>query len=274
LPERFRYFCPHPNQAQFQFLEMELITRKSVLMVAGLAKPAGRRESGLFVAEGYKVIDELLLSGLDIVQLIVEKGKDIPRNWAQSDLTMVEASAADMKKMSAVTTPPGVMALARIPVVGKPEVPTPGKWMLALDGISDPGNLGTMIRTADWFGIHQIFCGEGTADCYASKVVQSAMGSLFRSKMYYGSLSGFIQKECIPASVPVVAADAGGDALNDMDSSHGGVLIIGSESHGVHPEIRKLATRVVAISKPSPSPAESLNAAVACGILMHQLTKK
>jgi TrmH family RNA methyltransferase len=146
--------------------------------------------------------------------------------------------------------------------------------VLALDGISDPGNLGTMIRTADWFGIKDIICGTGTADCFAPKVVQAAMGSLFRLKFHYAELSSFINDHHINKQMPILVADGKGDKVSVIKNPGHGLLVIGSESHGVSDALMRLADIKVAIPRHRGSVAESLNAGVACAILLSHLTTK
>jgi TrmH family RNA methyltransferase len=155
-------------------------------------------------------------------------------------------------------------------VLRKPKPRLPVEWKglnLVLDGIQDPGNLGTIIRTADWFGVQHIICGSGTADCYNPKAVQASMGSIFRVNLLYEDLDIFFEHDI---SVPILASSLAGRPLSAEDHWKDALLVIGNESQGVREKIISRATHKILI--PGAGHAESLNAAVATGILLYELT--
>ncbi|RYY18244.1 MAG: RNA methyltransferase, partial [Chitinophagaceae bacterium] len=141
-----------------------------------------------------------------------------------------------------------------------------GPLILMLDNIQDPGNLGTIIRCADWFGIRQIVCNTGSADNFSPKVVQSTMASIARVAVYYMDLPEFLVAN---KGLPVYAAALGGKPLNQYPVADHGILVIGNESKGISPEVMALATDRITI--PRRGKAESLNAAVAAGIILSHL---
>ncbi len=143
--------------------------------------------------------------------------------------------------------------------------------VLMLDGIRDPGNLGTIIRTADWFGVEAIFCSTDCVDCFNPKVVQSAMGSLFRIPVLYGSMKEFINESKIKGGYFVIGASLQGTLGLPTSAGSKKALVIGSESHGLSPEVLQLVDSNITITKAVKSDAESLNAAVACGILLSKM---
>jgi RNA methyltransferase, TrmH family len=252
----------------------EPASNRTIKELAALTRPSEARKQGVFLAEGFKVVSELLLSSLQLEMIVIRKGEDVGDLRFPHDLKVLECSVSDFDKISTLTTPAGILALVKRPSYDLPEAPRSGTWYLALDRINDPGNLGTMIRTAEWFGIRDVICEKGTADCYSSKVVQSAMGSLFRMRITYTDLPQFILNLNQNGGVKILAADASGTPVDDVDTAGGGVLIIGSESHGVSESLLKLAGLKIAIPRHPTSPTESLNAAVACGILLHEICSK
>lgn len=168
----------------------------------------------------------------------------------------------ELEKISALQTPQQVLAVAALPQLYY----KPGNWLLILDGIQDPGNLGTIIRTAHWFGIYQIICSPGCADAFSPKVVQASMGSIFKVSVIYQHLAVFLSGY----QQPVYGALLNGKNSNDLKNAEPGAIIIGNEGKGIGQDIMPFITP---ITIPGKSDAESLNAAVAAGILMSQITK-
>ncbi|MBL7728364.1 MAG: RNA methyltransferase, partial [Dinghuibacter sp.] len=156
-------------------------------------------------------------------------------------------------------------------IVHKPEPRAPEPltgWAIALSGIQDPGNLGTIIRTADWFGITELICSTDCADVYNSKVIQATMGSFARVNITYTQLEAYIPAQ---KNIPVYAAVLNGEPITGVDKAKKGILVIGNESKGISEPVMNLCTHRVSI--PRKGGAESLNAAVACGILLANLTE-
>ena len=170
-----------------------------------------------------------------------------------------------LEKISALSTPNSVLAIfeKRKPAI---DFTLKKKITLALDNIQDPGNLGTIIRTADWFGIENIICNEATADMYNPKVVQSTMGSLARVSIIYTDLYAWLKKA---KSIKIYATALEGDSINDLKAIKEGIIVIGNEANGISDEILKICTEKITISKIGK--AESLNAGVATGIILSHI---
>lgn len=228
-----------------------------------------RDELGLFIAEGPKVVMDLLNSRKFICKEIFalhpwiaehKKTLDVLR-----DTSITDVADFELKKISSLSTAHTVLAVfeKRKP---KFNFETPGKITLALDTIQDPGNLGTIIRIADWFGIENIVCSIGCADMYNAKVVQSTMGSLGRVNVIYTDLINWLKENKL---TKIYSASLEGIDVKACGKLTQGILIIGNEANGVSDEVMHLVNEKITI--PKVGEAESLNAAVATGIILSHL---
>jgi TrmH family RNA methyltransferase len=244
-----------------------MLSKAQVKYIQSLSQKKFRDESGQFLVEGTKIIKELIVEQPDLVKAIYALPDWVSEHallLKKANIIADEASEQDMEKISSL--PSFSTAIA---IIDKPElkIPEVGGIMLLLDGIQDPGNLGTIIRTADWFGVKHIICGDGTADCYNPKVVQATMGSVFRLNILYENLQVFIKEH---SNLPLITSSLDGIPINKATIQKDMLLIIGNESKGVNKSIENLATSKVLI--PGFGKAESLNAAVATGILLYHFT--
>lgn len=243
-----------------------MLVKSKVKYIQSLGQKKFRQEEGVFIAEGPKLVLELLLSVPgNIVEVFAVKEWMVEHQKQLVSFTCTEIPEQELEKISQLATPNMVLALVKNiePVIPK-EVK--GQVVLALDGIQDPGNLGTIIRIADWFGITQIMCSEDSADVFNPKVVQSTMGSIARVRVSYTSLVEWLSGL---DDVTIYATVLEGQDVTNMKKISSGVLLIGNESKGISPEILKLANATVTI--PRKGGAESLNAAVATGIVLSHL---
>lgn len=226
-----------------------------------------RDEEQRFIAEGPKVISELLMSTAFRPARVYSLPAYAEANRKNDpDVEWHEVSEAELERLSLLQAPQQALAVA--PTLYHPFAGfQPGTWSIMLDGIQDPGNLGTIIRIADWFGVSHIYATPDTADCYNPKVVQASMGSLFRVKMHYGDCSGWLAD----AKVPVYGTAMQGESIWTFAKPEPGILIIGNEGKGMRPEIRGQLTTALTI--PRIGHAESLNAGVATGIILSHLLK-
>lgn len=243
-----------------------MLVKSKVKYIQSLGQKKFRQEEGVFIAEGPKLVLELLLSVPgNIVEVFAVKEWVVEHQKQLVSFTCTEVPEQELEKISQLATPNMVLALVKNiePVIPK-EVK--GQVVLALDGIQDPGNLGTIIRIADWFGITQIICSEDSADVFNPKVVQSTMGSIARVRVSYTSLVEWLSGL---DDVTIYATVLEGQDVTTMKKISSGVLLIGNESKGISPEILKLANATVTI--PRKGGAESLNAAVATGIVLSHL---
>ena len=175
-----------------------------------------------------------------------------------------------MQQMSGQDTPPGILAVVRIPK--QDEIKISSRIVLALDGIANPGNMGTLIRTAEWFGIHDVVCSSDCVELWNPKVVQATMGSLFRVKVWKTELPVFLQKAKKEGKA-IYGALLEGENLFEMKGKPEGIIVIGSESHGIRKEVLPCITHPITIPRVGGSATESLNAAVAGAILMAEMTR-
>ena len=213
------------------------------------------------------MVEELLHSRFETVGLYATEAflADYP-SFADAEI----ASEVQMQQMSGQDTPPGILAVVRIPEQG--DIKTSSPYVLALDGIANPGNMGTLIRTAEWFGISDVVCSNDCVELWNPKTVQATMGSLFRVKVWKTDLSVFLQKAKDEGNA-VYGALLNGENLFQMPSKPKGVIVIGSESHGIRPEVLPCITHPVTIPRVGGSATESLNAAVAGGIIIAEMTR-
>jgi len=247
-----------------------MFSKSTVKYIQSLQHKKFRDESGAFIAEGPKVVAELLETGVFNCQSVfaLEEWGDALTPSARKDLgeKLVIIKDFELEKISALSKPNLVLAVFEKKITNK--ISFNGRLTLALDDIQDPGNLGTIIRIADWFGVRDIICSLHTADMYNPKVVQSTMASLARVNLVYVDIA----QQLSSTTVKKYAAALDGTALEKVDKLEEGIIIIGNESKGIRPEIMQLANKKITISRVGL--AESLNAAVATGIILYQLSNK
>jgi TrmH family RNA methyltransferase len=244
-----------------------MITRSELKYIQSLAHKKFREAEGCFIVEGVKMVSELIHTYPELVLKIFavqswldQNSKNLPNNIICHEVTDDELS-----KLSFLTTAQLVLCLSKMPIFEKKKN---HKVTLLLDQIQDPGNLGTIIRTCDWFGIDTVICSMDTADVFSPKVVQSSMGSVLRVNVQYLSLDVFLDQH---TKCEIFAATLDGDDVQKVTFETPSILIIGNESKGVSPSILKRATKKISI--PRMGHAESLNAAVATGILLSKMIR-
>jgi RNA methyltransferase, TrmH family len=245
-----------------------MLVKSKVKYIQTLGQKKLREKEGLFVAEGSKLVNELLVvKEIEVVEVFAVKEWLISNPQLVKKHTVTEITTIDLEKISQLTTPNQVLAIIKqFDTAVLPN--TTACFTIALDNIQDPGNLGTIIRIADWFGIRQIICSHESADVYNSKVVQSTMGSIARVKVFYTDLKKWLSEIDSPT---ICAATLDGLDVTKINKLSEGILLIGNESKGISPEIMTLANTRITI--PGRGQAESLNAAVATGIILSHLVK-
>lgn len=236
-----------------------MLTKNEIKQIRSLQLKKGRDELGCFVCEGNKLVSELLASSFSVREIFAT------HEWAEENPEFKDIrriSSSEMEKISQMRTAPGVLAIVEEPKELKPNAKNlKNQLFFILDGVTDPGNLGTIIRIADWFGMNDIFCSSNTVERFNPKTVQASMGSIFRVNVQYLDLLDFID-DCNENNISLFAAVMKGNA--DFNISTGGI-ILGSESHGISEVI--LNKKIEKITIPSFGKAESLNVAIAAGIL-------
>lgn len=228
-----------------------------------------------FVAEGDKICKEILTNNtLKLEACFVTAAWQALHTDLLAYLS-VKASVvneAQMKQLTSLRTAPEVLILAEKPNWELDTIPLTNRWSLYLDGIQDPGNLGTILRIADWFGWAGVFCSHDTADLFNPKVIQSTMGAILRVPVIKVNLSELIQQQ--NTQVPVYGAAMEGENLFQPNNFQPGILVIGNEGQGIRPESETQINHWLHIPKGNHGQAESLNAAVACGILCAVLSNQ
>jgi RNA methyltransferase, trmH family len=234
-----------------------VISKNKIKLIRSLNTKKGRENTGLFVAEGPKLVHDLLNEGF------------IPDE--------IFDNIDDIKKVSFLQHPQSMLGVFKIRKGdNKPTIDllSNSKLVLALDGVQDPGNLGTIIRIADWFGIEDILCSHDTVDCWNPKVVQATMGSIARIKLHYTDLIKMVDD--LPSDYPVYATLLDGNNIYDQPLSHYGMIIMGNEGNGISPELRKRINRKLFIPNypQERETAESLNVAIATSIVCAEFRRR
>lgn len=253
-----------------------MVSKNQIKQIQSLKQKKFREETGLFVAEGTKIVSELLHSSIQVETLYATaeflSGRSIPDTFP-----VVEISRAELERISFLTAPNEVLAVCRIPEPRLDSLQLKGKLILMLDDIRDPGNLGTILRIADWFGIEQVICSIETADAFNPKVVQATMGSIARVQVHYLDLDEYL-KSNHSSEMPVFGALLDGDNVYSQKLPAEGFLMIGNESHGISIDLQKHITHRLRIPsfgklKSNGGEAESLNAAIATAILCSEFRR-
>ena len=241
-----------------------MLIKSQVKYIQSLSHKKLRDSEGVFVAEGPKLINELLSARLPLQQLyavkewITEQGKSLTAE-------VTEIIHSELERISLLQTHNQVLGIFKKPDFSA-NTPLRNSISLMLDTLQDPGNLGTIIRCADWFGISQIFCSTDSADAWNPKVVQATMGSIARVQVAYGLLDHWLSQE---PGLPTYAAVLDGADLRKLPPVKEGIIIIGNESKGISEAILARCSNRITI--PRHGKAESLNAAVATGIILSHL---
>ena len=237
------------------------LSKNHIKLITSLSQKKYRQKHKLFVVEGVKVVQEFLNSSYEL-DIVFSSDTDF-----SSTNKFIEVTDQELKKISSLKNPNKVLAIFKIPNQINPIM---GGLILALDSINDPGNLGTIIRLCDWFGIEQLVCSNETVDCFNSKVVQASMGSLTRVAVSYLDLKKYLQN----ASVPIFIADMDGLNVYKTKLPDSAVLVLGNEANGISDEIKQLVTTKITIPRYGAfQQTESLNVATASAILLSEFRR-
>ena len=237
---------------------MELLSKNKIKWIRSLRLKKNRDKEQLFVVEGEKMVQELLRDWADSVECICTT-----EEITNSAITAHHVDERTLKEVSALTTPNKYLAVVKIPEF----TDTSSTFVLAIDGVQDPGNMGTILRTADWFKVDKIVCSMETVDIFNPKVVQSSMGSTFRVPVEYCDLRTYLGD----SELPVYGALLEGKNVYALDLERKGILVMGNEGKGITEEIKSLIQHPIHI--PRFGEAESLNVAIATGILLSEFSR-
>jgi TrmH family RNA methyltransferase len=249
-----------------------MISKNQIKDITTLHQKKFRKELNLFIAEGPKVVDEFLHSSLKITEIYGLQ------SWADKNLLLLKKKGCacfivtdtELGRVSALQSPNEVLAICQQPVYQERNIDKQADLFLYLDGIADPGNMGTIIRMADWFGLKQIFYSDNCAEVFNPKVVQSTMGSLARINFYAMSLAD----ACKLTDAKAYGATLAGENIYTTNFPKKCMLVIGSESHGISNENIKLLAKQITIPQAKEGTAESLNAAMATSIILSEVFRQ
>ena len=251
-----------------------MISKNQQKLIHQLDKKKFRLREGLFVAEGPKVVGDLIRAGIAPEMLFATNEFLSEPSTIYSSLQSKGAlrlvTAEELHRVSFLQHPQQVLGLFPLPEPTT-ETPQKGHLYIALDGVQDPGNLGTIIRLADWFGIDTIFCSDDTADAWSPKVVQATMGSIARVKVVYTDLIALLRA----TPLPVYGTLLDGTDIYREELSKDGIIVMGNEGNGISPEVRELVTRRLLIPPfRQDDTAESLNVAIATAITCSEFRRR
>ena len=235
-----------------------MLPKNGIKLIKSLSQKKFRDEYGLFTVEGEKMVEEALASGFEVKEV-----------WRTSEI-----GEEAMSRITALSSPSPALAVVRIPAA-VPFVPVACELVLALDSLRDPGNVGTIIRLADWFGIRTVLASRDTVDIYNPKVVQATMGAIFRVRFVYCDLPETLSS-CLAAGLPVYGTFLDGENIYGTELTRDGVIVMGSESNGIGTAVAGLVDRRLYIP---PYPAsgtgsESLNVAIATAIACSEFRRR
>ncbi len=247
-----------------------MLSKSLIKLVNSLSLKKYRQKHNLFVVEGQKLVSDLLRMNVNIKHII-----SCNNDFTYKKAKITYASRNEMKKISNFKTPSDIIALAEIPDYKFSIDNLTNKLSLALDEIQNPGNMGTIVRIANWFGIENIICSENCADIYNPKVVQSSMGAIMGVKVHYVNLPETIRKLKRTSNHNVYGTFMSGENIYTSKLSSSGIIVMGNEGQGVSDEISKLVD--IKLSIPANTStftgSESLNVAVAAGIVVSEFNR-
>lgn len=253
-----------------------MLSANRIKLLRSLSAKKTRADEGLFTVEGIKPVGELLDSSLKIhsIYAVDEWINQNRQQLAVCGAEVVTVTNKELERISQLSTPNQVVAVAHQPTANLKLNALGNKLVLGLDGIADPGNLGTIIRIAEWFGIDTLVCSTNSVELYNPKTVQATMGSLFRVNVFYTDLDKFVADYKAACTNPVCAAVLGGDDLYASPVKSPCLLLMGSESHGLSNALIAASTHKITIPAAAHSKAESLNVGVSTAIIVAELRRK
>lgn len=255
----------------------KMLSKNQIKFANSLKQKKEREALRLFVIEGSKMVKEALASSLKIKQLLAT-ADFIHQNDLEHYPVIQEVTGAELERITSLVTPNEAFAICEMPSYQLVASELKNKLSLVLDDIKDPGNMGTIIRIADWYGIEHIICSEQTVDVYNSKVVQSTMGSVCRIKVHYTDLAVFLANNRQHEKIPVFGALLEGENIYKKKLPAGGLIMIGNESKGIREALIPMIDQKIHIPsfshfKQSGEEAESLNAAIATAIICSEFRR-
>lgn len=239
-----------------------MVVKSELKLIKSLQQKKYRNEHGLFVVEGKKTLEEVIRSKIIPYKLFAVE----PENLLSDGSRPLPISNKELRQISSLKNPNGFLGVFYIP---REDERTTSDWILVLDGIQDPGNMGTIIRLCDWFGVKDVICSPDTVDCYNPKVLQATMGSFTRVKIQYRSLYSYLKTN----QLPICGTFMDGSNVNSSKLPDKGIMVMGNEGKGISDEVAQLCTSRLAIPQYGGSTTESLNVASATAILLYEIRR-
>ena len=252
-----------------------MLSKNKIKLIRSLELKKNRLATGLFVAEGKKLVIDLIRSGIVVSEIYCTKSIAAELISYQNDLKVEVADKEELSRISFLKTTPEIVAVLEIPTIVIDWDEINDNLTLVLDAIQDPGNLGTIVRLADWFGIRNIICSEECADLYNPKVIQSTMGAFARVMVHYVSLPGFLNR-AKELNIPIYGAFLEGENLYKCDLTANGLIVMGNEGNGISDTASNYISRKINIpSYPSGvKTSESLNVAIATSVICSEFRRR
>ncbi len=248
-----------------------MLSKGLIKLINSLKHKKYRQQHGLFIAEGQKMISDLIKIDTYIKTIISAKFEKFA-----DGIEFIHCKSSDLEKISSLKSSPDVIALVKIPNYQYDKKNIEDKLSLALDGVQDPGNMGTIIRLANWFGIENILCSFDSSDIYNPKVVQASMGALMKVKVHYLDLGTELIQLLKTQKYQIYGTFMDAESIYESELANRGLIVLGSEGRGISSEIEKLVTNRMTIPSFAKgfSGAESLNVGVAAGIIVSEFARQ
>lgn len=238
-----------------------MVAKGQIKLIRSLHQKKYRNQNGLFVVEGIKGVNEVLRSRIKPYAVY-----GVNADLLDDDTIFTRVSERELAQMSALKSPNGILGVFHVPEEKEINF---SDWVLVLDDVRDPGNLGTIIRLCDWFGIAHLVCSQKTVDCYNPKVLQATMGSITRVNIVYRNIADFLDQ----CPTPIYGAFMNGVSAYSEELPQNGILIMGNEAHGISKEIEQLVSKKISIPQFGKHTTESLNVATATAILLNEIRR-
>jgi len=246
-----------------------MLSKAQISLITSLQNKKYRKQHGLFIVEGIKSVQEFISSSYQVESIFYTDDANTKVGKISHNIKSYQLTETEFQKISILKSPQGILALVKLPKQQQIKVnDLRNCYNIVLDDVQDPGNLGTIIRTAEWFGIKHIICSIGTVDAYNPKVVQATMGSLSRIQIYYVDLHEFISS----TDLPVYGALLNGQSIYQTEWGAEGLIVMGNEGNGISTAILALIDQAVTI--PRIGQAESLNVAVATTVFCSEIARQ
>lgn len=252
-----------------------MLSKNKIKFIRSLHTKKGREAEKCFIAEGERIVNEIIESETEILFIVATK-LWIEKNYFQTKhIEIIEVEQNDLSQISTLSTPQQVLCIARVPNTDFCIENIKDELTLALDSVQDPGNMGTIIRLANWFGIKTILCSHSTVDAFNPKVVQASMGGICRVQIVYDNLSAIIAQIKEDNQIPVYGTFLEGENVYETKLTNNGIVVLGNEGNGISQELEQLITRKISIPSFSQNNVvESLNVSIAAAILCSEFRRR